>query len=405
MTVQMTEHDVWQAHNRAWRHPNSVIAQSSDYASVDPALLEYEITGDWWETLDALGMTIIVSREYEHLLLAASAAQPNALSYMSLPHPSGIAFDAVRNQLLVAATRNPNMIYEFAPASGRVRRSDVPSADQINTVSSPEPGALVPIAARFLPGSLYLHDLAVLNGTLIGNAAGHNCIAKFESGEWHRIWWPACVERDGRPDFTQNYIQLNSIAAGKTLESSFYTASSAEIGAIRPGDVNYPVDKRGVLFSGATREPVATGLTRPHSARFDRSGKVWLANSGYGEFGYVDIVRGTYEPVIRFMGWTRGVAIHGDFAFVGTSRIIPRFESYAPGLDPANARCGIHIVDLKKGTVVGSLAWSQGNQIFAIECIPSSISSGLPFALATPDEHCNSLFYAFTTGKGEFDGY
>ena len=37
--------------------------------------------------------------------------------------------------------------------------------------------------------------------------------------------------------------------------------------ARRPGHLNFPVDGRGVIFSGRTRDVVATGLTRPHSAR------------------------------------------------------------------------------------------------------------------------------------------
>ena len=32
-------------------------------------------------------------------------------------------------------------------------------------------------------------------------------------------------------------------------------------------------------------------------------------------------------------GWTRGLWFHGSTAFVGASRVIPRFSNYAPGFD------------------------------------------------------------------------
>ena len=64
-------------------------------------------------------------------------------------------------------------------------------------------------------------------------------------------------------------------------------ASADIISARRPGHKNFPVDRRGVIFSGATREPVARGLTRPHSARLHRD-QIWVDNSGYGEVGLIE---------------------------------------------------------------------------------------------------------------------
>jgi hypothetical protein len=88
----------------------------------------------------------------------------------------------------------------------------------------------------------------------------------------------------------------------------------------------------------------------------------------------------------------------GDVAFVGTSRVIPRFASYAPGLNVHQSRCGLHAVDLGTGEVIGSLLWPAGNQIFAVESIPASISSGFAFA-ASPRSPARArrLFYRFTT--------
>jgi len=133
-----------------------------------------------------------------------------------------------------------------------------------------------------------------------------------------------------------------------------------------------------VVFSGKTREVIATGLTRPHSARLLGS-TVWLDNSGYGEVGR--IVDGRFEAVARLPGWTRGLCFGAGVAFAGSSRVIPRFRHYAPGLECEETEAGIHAVDLKSGRILGSLVWPLGNQIFALEMTGSLRTPGFPFVV------------------------
>jgi hypothetical protein len=66
-------------------------------------------------------------------------------------------------------------------------------------------------------------------------------------------------------------------------------------------------------------------------------------------------------------------------AFVGTSRVIPKYRRYAPGLDPDRCETGVHAVDLTTGDIVGSLLWPAGNQLFAIEALDRTLSHGFPF--------------------------
>jgi uncharacterized protein (TIGR03032 family) len=218
-----------------------------------------------------------------------------------------------------------------------------------------------------------------------------------------RVWWPHCIESGGGPHFDRNYIQLNSIAAGADLDSSYFSASSEEISRRRPGHRNYPVDRRGVIFSGRTREPVARGLTRPHSARL-ADGRVWVANSGYGELGVVQ--DGEFVPSLRLPGWARGLCVVGRTAFVGTSRVIPRFRSYAPGLDVAASQCGVHAVDIDSGNILGSAVWPYGNQVFAVDWLPVGVSPGFPFRAdkARQSAEIRDLFYSFLVYPGAEEG-
>ena len=314
-----------------------------------------------------------------------------AVTYQRLPHPSGLAIDRDRGIVHVASTRNPNQIYEFAPVTGMMLRLDVKLEER-----SDRP--LVPVRSHFFPGCLYMHDLAMIGDRLYANSVGQNAVIRFDAGgNFERVWWPRCLETETGIVFGQNHLQLNSIAAGTNLESSFFSASTDKISARRPGHKNFPVDRCGVIFSGATREVAVRGLTRPHSARLHQ-GQVWVDNSGYGELGVGEA--GKFQPVFKLPGWTRGLCFHGSIAFVGTSRVIPRFRQYAPGLNVDSSLCGLHAVDTQSGKVLGSLIWAYGNQIFAVDWVPNAFASGFPFAAGSKktSDQDKKFFYAFKKG-------
>ena len=376
----------FERHGAEWRDPAQIVAQWSGAGNVDRRSLTARASGAWWDVLRKSGVTLIVSREYEHLLLAIDGQARPRISYLRIPHPSGIAFDRGAGKLYVASTRNPNQIVELAPVTGRLERSDAPAV-------APQPvRPLVPTRTWYLPGCSYVHDLAMIGTRLHANAVGRNVVLALRDGAAEPVWWPASIERDGVARTDRNYIQLNSIAAGPTLKRSFFSASGERPGRLRPGHVDYPVDRCGVIFSGATREPVVRGLTRPHSARL-HGGQLWIDNSGYGEVGVADGER--FEPVAKLPGWTRGLGFAGDVAFVGTSRVIPRFRAYAPGLDVERSVCAIHAVDARSGRLLGSLTFPAGNQIFAIEAVPAEWSGGLPFHHGAGAAAARSLFYAY----------
>lgn len=377
--------------NDQWRNPQELVSIFGGAGWFSKSLLKYKATDSFWSIIESLGITLFVTREYEHLAIALSVkkGKPHQ-TYFHIPHPSGLVADRKKHKLYLASTRNPNQIYEFTRATAP------PYLIDDNSGTDSRERSLLPARSTFHPGRLYLHDLALIDGTLYGNAVGHNAIVRFDAGGRADLaWWPKCIVKRGQPDFTKNHLQLNSIAAGKDLTRSFFTATSDRRRKISIGDVNYPVDKQGVLFSGETGEPVAFGLTRPHSAR-QYKGKTWVDNSGYGEFGFIS--GESFEPLIKLPGWTRGLSIHKNIAFVGVSRVIPRFASYAPGLNLKKCKCGIYAIDLKSGNVLGQIVWNAGDQIFALDYMDSRVVSGFPFK----EIHRKSspglikLFYSYT---------
>jgi uncharacterized protein (TIGR03032 family) len=113
----------------------------------------------------------------------------------------------------------------------------------------------------------------------------------------------------------------------------------------------------GVVMDVKENRVVARGLSMPHSPRI-YAGKLWLLDSGTGQFGFVDLNAGRFEPVAFCPGYLRGLSFHGGFAIVGLSR--PRENKTFTGLPleealakrGAEAQCGLMVIDLKTGAIV-----------------------------------------------------
>jgi hypothetical protein len=114
------------------------------------------------------------------------------------------------------------------------------------------------------------------------------------------------------------------------------------------------------------------------------------------------VERGAFEPVRSLAGWTRGLAIVGRVVFVGTSRVIPRYARYAPGVDIRGSVCGVHAVDMRSGALLGSIEWPAGEQIFGVEWMPDRVTSGFVFdGTRGGEQRARALTYAYTIGGGK----
>lgn len=357
----------------------------------DASLLASETAGPFWDILRELQISLAVSREYEHFVVVLGTQEGGpAQSVLPLPHPSGMFYDRHSGDLILSSTRTPNLIFWLRQmAAADLRREIVPQ-----TLQRPAGTLFLPYRSAILPGTLYIHEIAQVGGTLVATATGHNFVAALSpQGGWERVWWPRALDGLGIEGFRQNHFQLNGLAAGETLEDCFFSAFSDSIDGAKPWKQGYGPRGKGVIFSGRTREPVCRGLTCPHSVR-RRDGMLWLCNSGYGELSTVPC-SGDAPPqaVARVPGFTRGLAFSGRYAFVGLSRVIETYEPYAPGLTPSESRCGIAVVDMTDGSVAASLTWPEGYQVFDIQILPGLPSVQLPFELSSQGEINSYLRY------------
>src|SRR5262249_11757206 len=124
------------------------------------------------------------------------------------------------------------------------------------------------------------------------------------------------------------------------------------------------------LIDVAANEIVARGLSMPHSPRW-HGGRLWLLESGTGSLGFVDLDRGRFEPIIRLDGFTRGLEMIGNLAFVGLSQV--RETAVFSGIQiterlaDTERTCGVWVVDVSRGQTVAFLKFEEAVQeIFAV---------------------------------------
>lgn len=354
----------------------NIAMSSADDVDLDK-LLKYEVIGPWWDLLDELNLTLAVSREYEHfiVLLSGESGKPHQ-SALQIPHPSGMYFDKSSHDLIISSTRTPNQIIWMRPIDIDSYLSDIVPTD----FEFPNGIVYLPYKSTILPGSLYIHDIVLIQGELYATITGHNFLAHLkQDGGWERVWWPKLLDGMGRNAFDQNYLQLNSIAIGNSPDSSFYTAFSDDTYGPKPWKTGYGPKGKGVIFDGKSREVFYRGLTCPHSAKIS-NGNLWFCNSGYGEVGKIHLSdsKRSYDVLARFNGFTRGLAFSGKYLFVGLSKVIDFYEPYAPGVEPERSICGIAAVDYETGEVVATLKWPGGYQIYDVQVMPDVKRAILP---------------------------
>jgi uncharacterized protein (TIGR03032 family) len=202
----------------------------------------------------------------------------------------------------------------------------------------------------YTTGDLDVHDVAVDgSGRVVFVATGFGSIATTsERSSFTPLWRPPFLSKVAAED----RCHLNGLALvdGKARYATAVSTSDV---------VDGWRDRRrdgGVVLEIPSGRVIASGFSMPHSPRWYRN-RLWLHDSGTGQFGSVDPQVGRFEPLTFCPGYLRGLAFVGDYAVVGLSR--PRHDKTFGGLAleeelakrGAEARCGLLVIDLKTGDV------------------------------------------------------
>lgn len=199
-------------------------------------------------------------------------------------------------------------------------------------------------------GDLDTHDIAVeTSGRIVFVNTRFSCLATVsETHHFVPLWQPRFVSALAAED----RCHLNGLAL-RDGRVAFVTALSR---TDTPHGWREHKREGGVVIDVSSHEPVAMGLSMPHSPRWYRD-RLWLLESGTGRFGWIDLAKGRFEPVVFCPGYLRGLTFVGDYALIGAS--LPREQSGFVGLPldeelrtrGTAPRCGLFVVDLRRGKI------------------------------------------------------
>jgi uncharacterized protein (TIGR03032 family) len=250
----------------------------------------------------------------------------------TLERPMGLA---VAGQKLAIASMN--QVTTFVDAAGSAATAEGYDA------------VYVPQTASFT-GDIDVHDIAFdrVGRIVFANTLFSSIAAVSETHSFRPLWTPPFVSRLAAED----RCHLNGLA--------MQDGAPAYVTAIAATDIaDGWRDNRGaggMVVDVHSGETVAAGLSMPHSPRL-HDGRLYVLNSGAGEFGRVDVAAGRFEPLAFCPGYLRGLAFLAGHAVVGLSE--PRENRTFAGLPlqerlaaaKVEPRCGLYVIDLKTGDV------------------------------------------------------
>ena len=208
----------------------------------------------------------------------------------------------------------------------------------------------------YTTGDIDIHEMMIEESNrLVFVNTSYSCLAtqSYESG-FQVIWRPPFISKLAPED----RCHLNGMAARDGQVRYVTMAAQSDV----MGQWRSQRHDGGLIMDISTNEIVVQGLSMPHSPRWHEN-KLWVLNSGSGEFGFVDS-QNRFEPVCFCPGYLRGLSFIGKYAVVGLSRL--REASRERSLQDLEletklrnqkmeARCGIYVIDITTGNIEHAL--------------------------------------------------
>jgi uncharacterized protein (TIGR03032 family) len=349
-----------------WAQGKKILANQSASASLTPdaALPRTEGPGpllaahtpNFPQLLRQLGASLLVTTyQAGKLVMVRDEGDHLNTHYRAFQSPMGLALADGGAKLAIGTTLQ---VWEFR---------DVPSVARRLEPAGRHDACFLPRSSH-VTGNVLIHEMAYgAGGQLWFANTRFSCLATLDpEASFTPRWRPPFVTElepsdrchlnglgmvDGKPKYVT--------ALGETNEMAGWRPNKA---------------KGGILMDVGSGEILCRGLSMPHSPRW-YGGRLWVCESGSGTLGYVDLNTGRYEAVAAVPGFTRGIDMVGDLAFVGLSQVresavfsgIPITERLAP----EERTCGVCVVDLRRGETVALLKFVSGVQeVFAVALLP-----------------------------------
>lgn len=224
-------------------------------------------------------------------------------------------------------------------------------------------------------GAVDLHEIGVCaDGKVVFINTKYSCLCELSlTHSFKPIWKPEFISKLAPED----RCHLNGLA--------MHEGKPRFVSAVCRSDVvDGWRDRRhdgGIIIDINSNKIVAEGLSMPHSPRFhDR--KLWIANSGTGEIGYINRKTKQFNPFAFCPGFIRGLSFINGYAVVTLSK--PRYKRFdglqlADTLEQRDADpwCGVQIISLADGSVAHWIRFDGAIQELFDVCVLPGVKDAI----------------------------
>jgi uncharacterized protein (TIGR03032 family) len=219
--------------------------------------------------------------------------------------------------------------------------------------------------ATYHTGDLNTHDVVVSTEGIVLVATRFSCLARLSFDFNFVPFWKPRYVTDLVPEDRCHLNGLALVENKPKYVTAFGTTDSA--GAWRENKAN-----GGVVIDVPSNEIIAQNLSMPHSPDW-YDGRLWVLNSGAGEFLVIDPQTGRQDAVCALPGYLRGLCFIGPYAIIGLSKIR---EKHIFGGLPVQSRferllCGLAVIDIRTGQEAGFFEFTEGcEELYGVQFLP-----------------------------------
>ncbi len=226
--------------------------------------------------------------------------------------------------------------------------------------------------ATFHTGQLDVHDLDWgANGQLFAVNTSFSCIIKIDDNfSFTPEWKPPFISQLASED--RCHLNGMTMLDGQPKYITAFSDTDTKQGW-RP-----EVTTGGIVMDVDTNEFVARNVPMPHSPRiFD--GELYLLLSATGELVKMDVKTGKYDVVTQLNGFVRGLCKHGDYVFVGLSKLRKSSSTFGKlAIADKALKAGVAVVHLPTGALVGEIHYHTSvDEIYDVQIIPGYMRPGI----------------------------
>ncbi len=316
--------------------------------------------------LDHLGMTLAVTT-YQAGKLCFIGSTQNKLRMLMRTYDRAMGLYTDPDGLLLG-TRNQVWSFTKAPQLLPIYYAD----RDYDNLYLPQ--------VSYTTGDVAVHDLFRLGSDICFVNTRFSCVAKVSQHfSFVPFWWPKFITRL----VPEDRCHLNGLALENGQMRYAVALGSTDVAA----GWREKKATAGCVIDVASREVIYQGFSMPHSPRVHK-GKLWLLNSGEGEMGVLEGEH--WQSVARLPGFLRGLAIGGDYGFVGLSKAREKATFGDTTIAQQTLQCGIQVVHLTTGVVEAWLEFTGGiEEIYDVQLIPQCKR---PFVLGFQKDDINQIF-------------